>query len=209
MINIARHFAHPHGLLGRFVGLGMARGNAAFSRWVVDELPAPANADPRIVEIGPGPGVGLEAVLQRFPQASVWGVDMSREMISQSRGRNRPAADAGRLTLILGGVDRLAGIAPIDVMFANHVLYFWHDPKTDLKGIRSSLRPGGVLGVGYQLKQNMPPMAQKFFPRDGHLLYDSIDQVEDLLHTSGFASVTHRVMGPPDTPTGRLALAIA
>ena len=207
MINIARHFAHPHGLLGRFVGLGMARGNAAFSRWVVDELPAPDNTDPRIVEIGPGPGVGLEFVLKRFPQASVWGVDMSPEMISQSRGRNRPAADAGRLTLILGGVDRLAGIAPIDVVFANHVLYFWHDPKTELKGIRSSLRPGGVLALGYQLKQNMPPASQKFFPRDGHLLYDSTDQVEDLLGASGYTSVAHRVMGAPDAPLGRLTLA--
>ena len=187
----------------------MARANADFAVWVVGELPAPTSDNGRIVEVGPGPGVGLQAVLRRFPRANVWGVDMSPEMISQSRGRNRAAVDAGRLTLMLGGVERLAEVAPLDVVFANHVLYFWHEPKVELERIHASLRPEGVLGLGFQLKQNMPSMAQKFFPRDGHLLYDSPEEVGRLMLESGFVSVSYRVMGAPSTPSGYLAIAIA
>ena len=184
----------------------MARGNADLSRWVVEELSAQRPAPRRIVELGPGPGVGLQHALQTFPQASVWGIDLSPEMISQARGRNRAAVDEGRLKLIIGGVEQLGAIAPIDIVFANHVLYFWHEPTRELETIRGSLAAGGMLALGYQLKQNMPPMAQKYFPRDGHLLYRSDDQVDAVVRAAGFVDIEHRVKGSPDAPEGRLAL---
>ena len=188
----------------------MARSNGEFSRWVVQELShQQLNAGGRIVELGPGPGVGLEEALQRFPRARVWGVDISPEMISQSRNRNQALIDSGRLTLILGSVERLAEIAPIDVVFGNHVLYFWHDPALVLQQIHGFLRPGGVLALGYQLKRNMPPMAQKYFPLDGHRLYEADDQMDALLRAAGFATIDHRIKGSPETPEGRVAIATA
>lgn len=208
MMIIARQFARPRGLLGRFIGRGMARSNAEFSRWVVHELNKQhADGDGHIVEVGSGPGIGLEEALKQFPRAQVWGVDLSPEMVSQSRKRNRAAADAGRLTLIVGGVARLAEIAPIDVVFANHVLYFWHDPEMELRQIHGFLQPGGILALGYQLKQNMPAPAQKYFPIDGHLLYEADDQLDSLLRAAGFTTISHRVKGSAQTPEGRLALA--
>ena len=71
------------------------------------------------------------------------------------------------------------------------------------------LRPGGVLALGYQLKQNMPRMAQRQFPRLSHLLYDSDTAVGGLLRSAGFASVEHRIKGSVESPEGRLALATA
>jgi hypothetical protein len=71
------------------------------------------------------------------------------------------------------------------------------------------LRPGGLLALGYQLRQNTPPMAQKRFPQDGHLLYGSTDEVDEVTHTAGFTAVNHLVKGPPEAPQGRLALAVA
>ena len=210
MVIISRQFARPRGLLGRFIGRGMARSNADFSRWVVRELSEQERSgDGPIAEIGSGPGVGLEEALKRFPRSRVWGVDLSPEMASQARSRNRMSVRAGRLSLTVGGVDRLAEIAPIDLVFANHVLYFWHEPEAELRRIRALIRPGGLLGLGYQLKQNMPVMAQRYFPRDGHLLYESDDQVDGVLRGAGFSSISHRVKGPVVAPEGRLAIAIA
>lgn len=92
---------------------------------------------------------------------------------------------------------------------ANHVLYFWHDPQTEMAQIRSSLRPGGVLALGYQLRQDMPPLARRRFPAAGHLLYDSDDEVTQLAHSAGYSSISHRVKGSADAPEGRVMLAVA
>lgn len=186
----------------------MARSNADFSRWTVGELRHHADTAPsRIVELGPGPGIGLKELLRTFPEAKVWGVDLSRAMLAQSRRRNRAAAADGRLSLLEGGVASLSELAPLDVVAANHVLYFWREPEVELSRIRGCLRPGGLLALGYQLRQNMPPMAQKQFPRQGFRLYDSDEEVTALLRSAGFARVVQSVKGALERPEGRLAVA--
>jgi len=53
----------------------------------LDELPeAPA----RILDVGTGTGAGALRLAQRFPEATVVGVDLSDEMLAQAR-RNTPA----------------------------------------------------------------------------------------------------------------------
>ena len=208
MAIIARQFGRPRGPLGRLTGHVMARTNAGFSRWVMGQIAEHYHGSTgRIAELGPGPGIGLEAALRMFPQARVWGIDPSREMLSQSSKRSLAEVRAGRLTLTEGGTASLAAIAPLDVVVANHVLYFWHQPADELAAIHAALRPGGLLALGYQLKQNMPQMAQRHFPRQGHLLYSSDEQVARLLAAAGFAAITHHVKGPSAAPDGRVTLA--
>ncbi len=209
MTIITRQFRRPHGPLGRLVGRGMARGGGDFSRWVVRQIPAAHDGAERVLEIGPGPGVGLAALLERFPAARVWGVDLSPAMLAQARSRNAAQDRAGRLTLIQGGVPVTSVATPADVVMANHVLYYWLEPTAELGHIRRCLRPGGLLALGYQLRENLPPLARRRLPRDGHRLYDTDGEVTALLDDAGFTSVDHRVMGPPAAPHGRVALAVA
>jgi trans-aconitate methyltransferase len=205
---VARQFGHPRGVLGRIVGRGMVRSNGDFSRWTVGELRRHLTWVPtRIVELGPGPGVGLEELLGAFPDAKVWGVDPSREMLGLSRQRNAAAAEGGRLALLEGAVASLVEVAPVDIVAANHVLYFWQEPEAELRRIRGSLRSGGLLAIGYQLRQNMPAMAQKQFPRQGYRLYGTNEEVNALLRSAGFAEVVQSVKGSPEQPEGWLAMA--
>ncbi len=88
-------------------------------------------------------------------------------------------------------------------------MYFWRQPAEELTAVRGCLRPGGLLALGYQLRQDMPPMAQKHFPRQGDLLYESDDQVARLLRSAGFPAISHQIKGPPAAPQGRVALATA
>ena len=209
-MGLAQQFGRPSGILGAVVGRGMAKGNADLSRWVVDQTAAQLAAEVgRVAELGPGPGVGLELLLARFPDARVWGVDISSLMLAQSGKRNRAAVEAGRLALLEGGVPALSASEPADLVMANHVLYFWRDPAAELAQIRDVLRPGGLLALGYQLRQHMPAMAQRRFPPAGHRLYDSDDEVTELARAAGFASVRHLVKGSAAAPEGRLMLATA
>jgi SAM-dependent methyltransferase len=205
---VARQFGNPRGPLGWLIGRVMARSNAEFSRWTVLQIEQHLKQPPRrIVEIGPGPGIGLEALLSRFPQAQVWGIDRSREMLRQSGRRNRSAVEAGLLSLVHGDVSAVRDLAPVDLVVANHVLYFWRDPEQVFTTIRGCLGPGGSLALGYQLRQNMPGLAQKQFPRQGFRLYDSEREVEVLLETAGFVEIAHHVRGSADRVEGRLSLA--
>ncbi len=209
-MGLAQQFGRPSGLLGAVIGRGMARGNAALSRWVVDQAAGiQGDAVERVAELGPGPGTGLEALLATFPAAQVWGVDLSPVMLSQSGKRNRSAVTAGRLTLLEGSVPALAASAPADIVMANHVLYFWADPEAELSRIRSFLGPHGLLALGYQLRQDMPALAQRTFPPAGHRLYDTADAVTRLATAAGFRSVTQLVKGPAEAPEGRAMLATA
>jgi SAM-dependent methyltransferase len=206
---IASQFGRPRGLLGRIVGGLMVRGNGDFNRWTAQELVSRCHQPERIVELGPGPGVGLQEMLRVFPAARVWGVDLSPEMLSQSRRRNRQDVRSGRLTLRLGDVASLADLAPVDIVVAVHVLYFWHRPAAELERLKGLVRPGGLLALGYQLRHNMPPPAQKNFPKNGHVLYDSDETVTSLLTGAGFESISVVLKGSPEAPHGRLALATA
>jgi len=186
----------------------MARSNGDFSRWTVLQIEQHLNQPPRrIVEIGPGPGIGLEELLRRFPEAQVWGIDRSSEMLRQARGRNRGAAEAGRLSLVRGDVSAIRDLPSVDLVAANHVLYFWREPEQVLTTIRECLGPGGTIALGYQLRQSMPGLAQKQFPRESFRLYDSEREVEALLESTGFVGISHYIKGSADRVQGRLALA--
>jgi SAM-dependent methyltransferase len=209
-MGLAQQFGHPRGLLGAVVGRGMAKGNADLSRWVVQQAKSYADGPAlRVAELGPGPGIGLEALLAQFEQAHVWGVDLSSVMLSQSRTRNHVAVAAGRLTLVEGDTSALSASQPADLVMANHVIYFWRDPAAEMSLIRGYLRPGGLLALGYQLRQNMPALAKKRFPPAGHRLYETEDELTQLATAAGFTSITHRVKGSADAPEGRVTLATA
>src|SRR6267143_6077534 len=109
---VARQFSNPHGVLGWLVGRSMARSNGDFSRWTGLQVQQHVKQTPRrIVEIGPGPGIGLEVLLQRFPEARVWGIDRSREMVRASTHHNRGAVEGGRLSVLHGDVSALRDLA--------------------------------------------------------------------------------------------------
>src|SRR5215204_1732821 len=115
---LARQFGHPSGLVGRLVGRMMARGNAGFNTWVVQSLRERLDPDAltQVLELGPGPGVGLACLLDAFPRAQVWGVDQSSTMLSQARRHNAPAVREGRLQLVHGDTSTARTFAPVDLI---------------------------------------------------------------------------------------------
>jgi trans-aconitate methyltransferase len=205
----ARQFGNPSGVLGGIAGRAMAKGNAGFNTWLVGSLAeqVPPAGVGRLLELGHGPGVGLGLLLAAFPDAAVFGLDRSAAMVAQATARNRAAIDAGRLQLQRGDVADSASLAPLDLIVAVHVIYFWPDPVTPLSALRAALAPRGTVALGYLPRPHMPKRAQQFFPRIGARVYETDDDLSDQLRAAGFANVDVRVKQDAPASGGRLVLA--
>lgn len=205
---VGEQFSRPSGILGSVVGRFMARNNAVLNRWAATEAVAAASAPPNhIVEIGSGPGIGTQALLKAAPGARVTAIEPSMPMQRQLRRRNGQALAEGRLQLVTGTLDEATGLAVADLALAVHVLYFWSDPAAELASARELLRPGGLVALGYQLRQHMPAAGQRDFPRSGHHLYDTDKDVAEVATSAGLVPHPVQVLGPVERPTGRLLLA--
>src|SRR5262245_27346595 len=116
---VVRQFHRPSGLLGRVAGwiMGTRDSNVTRNRWAVEQLdPAP---DARILEIGFGPGVAIEAFATRVPDGHVYGLDHSDLMVRTATKRNAAAVREGRVTLRAREVTDLPDdLPPLDLVFA-------------------------------------------------------------------------------------------
>ncbi|MGH2718694.1 MAG: methyltransferase domain-containing protein [Actinomycetota bacterium] len=96
---------------------------------------------PQVVDLGCGPGNTTAVLLERWPAASVVGVDSSPAMI----GAAGAVAAPPQLTFVLGDMTTWEPNGPVDVVVANAALH-WVPGHTELFGRWLGwLRPGGIL----------------------------------------------------------------
>lgn len=132
-----RTFGHPRGLLGRFGGLAMARGNSATERRVV-EL-ASIKPDEIALVVGPGPGVGLQETARHASRAI--GVDPSPEMLALSHRRCGDTVELRRGTADSTGEPDES----VDVVLSVNNVQLWDDRAAGFAELFRVLRPGGRL----------------------------------------------------------------
>lgn len=148
---VVSQFGCPRGPLGRLAGGIMARrpSNVARNRWTVSLLEIEPGH--RVLEIGHGPGVALEAVLAAAPAVEVHGIDHSPVMRHMASRRNRLALAEGRLDLSRQSIDELGAAAPrYDRIFCVNTHMFWDRPVETLARLRGHLKPEGRLAVTWQ-----------------------------------------------------------
>jgi ubiquinone/menaquinone biosynthesis C-methylase UbiE len=138
-------FCAPKGTLGRLGGRLMSQ-DRWLPAWVLDLLEI--NPSDSVLEVGPGPGLGLQLTTARAYQGRVVGVDRSETMLEMARRRNRSLIEAGRVELHLGSADKLPfNDATFDKAMAINTHHIWSDPVAGLKEIRRTLRSGGRIAV--------------------------------------------------------------
>jgi ubiquinone/menaquinone biosynthesis C-methylase UbiE len=139
-----RHFAHPHGFLGRLAGRVMALENRALNRWTLELLEL--RPDDVVLEVGFGPGIALQGVSARLTSGRAAGVDPSLAMWRQARRRNRRAVHHGRVELRRGIAEALPW--PPETFsraFSVNSFHEWVEPLCGLMEIHRVLCPGGLL----------------------------------------------------------------
>jgi len=179
-------------LLGRLAGF-IFRINREGIGWTIDLLEI--QPTDHVLEIGFGPGHGIQRVARLAAQSRVVGVDFSETMLQQASQRNAAAMDAGLVELCFG--DATALFYPENAfhkVFATNVIYFWKDPLATLQEIRRVLKPGGRLALYVIAKEEL--LKFKITQTGVYQLYTGEDLVRLLtkgeFRQSGFVTKAER-----------------
>ncbi len=204
---IAGKFRHPIGFFGWLIGKAMARNNATAIQWTISLLNI--QPDDHVLEIGFGPGVGIEYAAQKASNGLVAGIDASETMVQVAQKRTAAAIAAGHVALKQGEVASLPyADASFDQALTIHCLYFWANPIACLQEIRRTLKPNGRLAITILpkdtwMKQQKPPVP----PPDLFTLYNSSD-VAQLLAAAGFREVQVENCPPPNPFAGACVMGV-
>jgi arsenite methyltransferase len=188
---LAPQLALPSGLMGRFVGKFMNRGNRRMNAFTVGALAL--RPTDRVLEIGFGGGLNLAPLVERVPEGQVVGIEPSEAMLKAARATHSARIATGRLRVENGTVERLPlADGAFDAACTVNTIYFWQDAAVGAREIHRVLAKGGRLAVTLLPGDRMEALG---FPREVFRFWSPAD-VEALLRDAGFESV--RVERPPD-----------
>lgn len=95
----------------------------------------------KVVDLGCGVGDQARTMKDRWPDASVIGVDHSPEMLAKA------AESGGDVEWLAADIATWSPTAPIDILYSNAALHWIPDHQTLFPRLVSWLAPGGVLAV--------------------------------------------------------------
>ncbi|EEA01221.1 Methyltransferase type 11 [Burkholderia sp. H160] len=153
---LMRTFGRPEGILGRLGGMVMAKMNQPCAAWAIGLLEIREND--RVLEIGFGPGAGIQLLAAAAPSGHVDGVDPSQEMLEQATARNAAAIARGQVGLRIGSVERLPfEDNTFEKALAINSMQVWPDSETGLAEIRRVMKVGGAVALGFTIHSGQQP----------------------------------------------------
>ena len=127
---------------------------------ILSMLPFAPQSAIRVLELGVGTGNLTQKFLDRFPQGSAVGYDLSGEMLARARAK-LPRA---RVELHQGDLSKVAFEGPFDAIISAIAVH--HVPPPDKPGLfprlYEALRPGGVLALGDAFQAGTPALGQRY-----------------------------------------------
>ena len=167
--------------------LGQAFRNQATGRepFIYSTLAGIEQAPRRVCDVGCGSGILLGDILERCPQATGYGVDISKRLLAHARQVLQQRLLAARTNLINDDLRRLPFPSnTFDFMTATEVIEHLPDPLTGMVEVARVLAPHGYLVTSIPLHDHSP----------FHLhVFDSVDEVLALHRAARLVVGLHQV----------------
>lgn len=120
-------------------------------RPALDLLQQVTIAEPRLIyDLGCGTGEVTQLIAERWPAATVYGVDNSPEMLAKA------SATSGRARWAEGDVRSWQPEAPPDLIYSNAVFHWVEGHDELFPRLLALLRPGGVLAIQMPMSWDLP-----------------------------------------------------
>ena len=165
-------FGRPRGIAGRIGGrLMTGQDKRKMAEWVLSEVAI--QPSDRILEVGFGPGLGIQAALAVATDGFVAGIDYSHEMVELARKRNAEAVETGRVNLRYGSAEDIPfENAVFDTVFSINSMQVWPDAAAGLREMRRVLKSSRQVALAFT------PIADQ-----------SRDELQPLLSRVGFSDI--------------------
>lgn len=139
-------FGDPKGDEGRETLESMNENHRELSEWAMSLLPS---MDPgKILDVGCGGGMQLFMLGSEFPEAHLYGVDISEDAVDFALNVNREKAEAGKCTIEVAPAEELPfSDEMFDLVSAFETYFFWTDLKEGIAEAYRVLAPGGIFTV--------------------------------------------------------------
>ncbi|RJQ14185.1 MAG: peptide chain release factor N(5)-glutamine methyltransferase [Nitrospiraceae bacterium] len=185
------------------IAMKRVKGQGA-SRFVPNSIPRGKGTDSplRILDLCTGSGCLALALAKEFPDAEVYGVDISDVALSYAK-KNAELNNIGNVTFLRGNLfDPFTELLTLDSKLYVFDLIISNPPyiKTaDVRDLQPEIRDweplnaldGGVNGLDYY--REIIPAARQFLKPDGILMFElginCADDVKEMLRTSGYSDI--------------------
>jgi ubiquinone/menaquinone biosynthesis C-methylase UbiE len=145
---LMRMFGHPQGFLGHLGGLVMARTSRNCAVWILSLLDVQPND--KVLEVGFGPGIGIQLLTSLASGGYIFGVDPSKEMVAQAARRNKKTIEMGQVELRRGSVASLPfADNTFDKALAINSMQVWPDALAGLREMRRVIKQEGKAALGF------------------------------------------------------------
>lgn len=184
---IGMQFKKPTGVLGKIISDLMIIGNRSAYETLIKDLTIQPND--KILEIGYGPGIGIDIISKRFGSCEIYGIDFSELMYKRATRRNKHSIKMNRVHLLYGDfLETETGIDRFDKIFCLNVVYFWNDLQKPFERVLSLLKDDGVFCFYMEKNDNLNKLK---FTKDDIFNKYSIDQILVALESVGFREVDY------------------
>ena len=142
---IASQFKKPFGILGKHISKLMEKYNAILYDEILDTIKS-INSNENILEIGYGPGIGLNKILKHNEKIYLDGIDFSRMMYKKASRLNKEFIKDNRLKLIYSDIEKYDfKNKKYKVIIGINIIYFWNSLEEIFKKIYKLLDMNSLL----------------------------------------------------------------
>jgi cyclopropane fatty-acyl-phospholipid synthase-like methyltransferase len=181
---IAAQFKKPSGLFGMFSSNVMIKGNKANYEKLIRDLDL--QPGDKLLEIGYGPGVGINMIAKACTSCTIHGIDFSTLMYRKARKYNKQYLDNNTMLLQYGDFLKTAAVSnEYDKIFCLNVVYFWNELQEPFRKVLSLLKAGGAFHIYMANRDALEKAPDTVFNKY------SIEQVVEALQSVGFENVAH------------------
>lgn len=159
---IASQCGNPRGAVGKIMTWAMNRANGFMYNGIVKNLNLSKKT--KVLDIGFGNGY-LESLIYKKAKCSVYGIDISEDMLKSASERNRQGIQNGDIHLSVGDCcDLEFDDNSFDIVTTMNTIYFWNDTIQGMQEIYRVLNDTGVFYNAVLTKKGLDKM---FYTKNG------------------------------------------
>ena len=177
----------PEGFLGSLMLHGMNSGHAGLADWAMSQLPQ--IFPQKSVDLGCGGGRNVAALLKKYPQTVVDGVDYSPLSVEKAIIYNAASIAHGKCTISVGDVSDLKLIDnAYDLATAFETIYFWPGLEKCFANVHNILKDDACFLIACE-SDGMDGISERFEKIiEGMKVYKA-KEIESALNAAGFKDI--------------------